>query len=98
MVIRYATLAAIAAASIWALLTVGASNGQSLLADTGQAGSEREIILLLLGAIAALMTFSLGRFLVLGRPPMVDGWYEQNKQWIYVILGAAVLFAAYVLT
>jgi hypothetical protein len=98
MVIRYATLAALAAASIWVLVTMGASNGQSLLADTGQAGNEREIVLVLLGAIAALMTFSLGRFLVLGRPPMVDGWYEQNKQWIYVILGGGVLFAAYVLT
>ena len=98
MVIRYATLAALAAASIWVLVTVGASNGQSLLTDTGQAGNEREIVLVLLGAVAALMTFSLGRVLVLGRPPMVDGWYEQNKQWIYVILGGGVLFAAYVLT
>jgi TctA family transporter len=98
MVVRYTALAALAAASLWALLTVGASNGQSLLADTGQEGNEREIVLVLLGAIAAAMTFSLGRFLVLGRPPMVDGWYEQNKQWIYVILGGGVLFAAYVLT
>ncbi len=97
MVVRYASLAALAAASIWALVTVGASNSELLLADTGQAGNEREIALVLLGGIAALMTFSLGRFLVLGRPPMVDGWYEQNKQWIYGILGGGVLFAAYVL-
>jgi hypothetical protein len=97
MVVRYATLAALAAAAIWALVTVGASNSELLLADTGQAGNQREVILVLLGAIAALMTFSLGRFLVFGRPPMVDGWYEQNKQWIYVILGGGVLFAAYVL-
>lgn len=98
MIVRYATLAALAAASLWVLLMVGASNGELLLADTGQAGNEREIVLVLLGAIAALMMFSLGRFLVLGRPPIVDGWYEQNKQWIYVILGGGVLFAAYVLT
>ena len=95
MVVRYATLAALAAASIWALLTVGASNGQSLLANTGQAGNEREIALLLLGSIAALMMFSLGRFLVLGRPPMVDGWYEENKSWIYAVVIGGLLCAAY---
>ena len=35
MVIRYATLAALGAASIWAVITIGASEGQWLLADTG---------------------------------------------------------------
>ena len=97
MVIRYATLAALGAASIWALLSVGTSNGQWLLADAEQVGGEQGIFFLLLAVVAALMTFSLGRFLVLGKPPMVDSWYEQNKHWIYVILGGGLLYAAYVL-
>jgi hypothetical protein len=97
MVIRYAALAALGAASIWALLTVGASNGQWLLADAEQVGGEQGIFFLLLAVIAALMTFSLGRFLVLGKPPIVDSWYEQNKHWIYVILGGGLFYAAYVL-
>jgi hypothetical protein len=98
MVIRYAALAALGAASIWALLTVGASNGQWLVADAEQVGGEQGLFLLLLAVIAALMTFSLGRFLVLGRPPMVDSWYAQHKHWIYVILGGGLFYAAYVLT
>jgi hypothetical protein len=98
MVIRYAALAALGAASIWALLTVGASNGQWLVADAEQVGGEQGLFLALLAVIAALMTFSLGRFLVSGRPPMVDSWYAEHKHWIYVILGGGLLYAAYVLT
>jgi hypothetical protein len=97
MVMRYAALAALGAASIWALLTVGASNGQWVLADAQEVGGEHGIFLVLLAVIAALMTFSLGRFLVLGKPPMVDSWYAQNKSWIYVILGGGALFAWYAL-
>lgn len=97
MVIRYAALAALGAASIWALIAVGASDGQWLLADAQELGGEQGIFLVLLAVIAALMTFSLGRFLVLGKPPMVDSWYEQNKHWIYVILGGGLLCAWYAL-
>jgi hypothetical protein len=97
MVIRYAALAALGAASIWGLVTVGASNGQWLLADAEQVGGEQGLFLGLLAVVAALMTFSLGRFLVLGRPPMVDSWYEQHKHWIYLILGGGLLYGAYVL-
>ena len=95
MVIRYTALAALGAASIWALITVGASNGQWLLADAGQAGSGRGIAFWLLAAIATLIAFSLGRFLILGRTPMVDGWYEEHKPWIYIMLGGGLLYAAY---
>jgi hypothetical protein len=97
MVMRYTALAALGAASIWALLTVGASNGQWLVADAEQVGGEQGLFLVLLAAIAAVMMFSLGRFLVLGRPPMVDGWYAEHKHWIYVILGGGLLCAAYTL-
>ena len=95
MVIRYVTLAALGAASIWALITVGASNGERLLADTGHTGSERDIALWLMGAIAILIVFSLVRFVALGRTSLVDGWYEDHKQWIYTAVGGALLYAAY---
>jgi len=95
MVIRYATLMALAAASIWALITVGASNGQWLLADAGEAGSGRGGAFWLLAAIAFAIAFSLGRFLILGRTQMVDGWYQDHKKWIYTILGGGLLYAAY---
>ena len=60
-------------------------------------GGEQGVFLGVLAVVAVLMTFSLGRFLVLGRPPMVDSWYEQHKHWIYLILGGGLLYAAYVL-
>ena len=53
MVIRYATLAALAAVSIWALITVGASHGQWLLAGTDEAQGQGDTALWLLAAIAA---------------------------------------------
>jgi hypothetical protein len=96
MVIRYATLAALGAVSIWAVITVGASEGQWLLAGTDEAEGQGNSAFWLLAAIAVLMTCSLARFLFLGRPPIVDGWYEQHKPWIYVILGGGLLYAAYV--
>jgi hypothetical protein len=97
MVIRYTILAALGAASIWALITVGASHGGWLLAGTGEAGSEPDFGFWLLAVVATLITFSLGRFLVLGRPPMVDGWYQEQKPWIYIMLGGGLLYAAYCL-
>ncbi len=97
MVIRYATLAALGAVSIWAVITVGASEGQWLLAVSDEAEGRGNSAFWLLAAVAALMTFSLARFLVLGRPPIVDGWYQDNKQWIYIILGGGLLYAAYCL-
>jgi hypothetical protein len=48
-----------------------------------------------LAAIATLIAFSLGRFLVLGRTSMVDGWYEEHKQWVYVAVSGGLLYAAY---
>jgi hypothetical protein len=97
MVMRYAALAALGAASIWALLTVGASNGQWLVADAEQVGGEQGLFLMLLAVVAVVMTFSLGRFLVSGRTSMVDSWYAQHKHWIYVILGGGLFYAVYVL-
>ena len=95
MVTRYVTLTALAAVSIWALITVGASNGQWLLADAGETGSGQDAAFWLLAAIALAMAFSLGRFLILGRTHMVDGWYQDHKKWIYTILGGGLLYAAY---
>jgi hypothetical protein len=79
------------------VIAVGASSGEWLAASTGQDGSQRDLALSLLAAIAALMMFSLGRFLIFGRTPMVDGWYQEHKPWIYTILGGGLFYAAYCL-
>jgi hypothetical protein len=97
MVMRYAMLAAIGVASIWAVVTAGTNNGQWLLVDAGQGGSQGEIAFWLLAAIAALISLSLCRFVIFGLPSMFGSWYEQRKQWIYTLACGALLYGAFYL-
>ena len=94
---RYAMLAAIGAASIWAVLTAGANNGQWLLVDAGQGGSQSDIAFWLLAVVAILITVSLCRFVIFGLPSMLGDWYEQRKQWIYLLAGGALLYGVFYL-
>ena len=66
-------------------------------ADAEQAGDEQGVVLGLLAVVAALMTFSLGRFLVSGRPSMVDGWYARPQAVDLRDPGRRAALAAYVL-
>jgi hypothetical protein len=92
MVMRYAMLAAVGAASIWAVITASANNGQWLLVDAGQSGSQSDVAFWLLAAVAILITLSLCRFVIFGLPSMFSGWYEQRKQWIYVLACGGLLY------
>jgi hypothetical protein len=98
MVVRYAMLAAVGAASIWAVLTASANSGQWLLVDAGQGGSQGDVAFWLLAAIAMLITLSLCRFVIFGLPSMFGSWYEQRKQWIYMIACGALIYGAFYLT
>ena len=93
MLLRYLLLTALAAGSVWALFNVGADQAQYFLVDAGQPHmDERTASLWLLCVIAALITFSLCRFLIFGLPSIVDTWYEGSKHWIYTfMIGAAIL-------
>jgi hypothetical protein len=95
MVVRYAFLVALAAASVMALINVSASSGEMLLVDAG--GSGANVSLWLLGAVAILITLSLCRFLIFGLPSMVDEWYGDKKSWIYAILAGGALYALFYL-
>jgi hypothetical protein len=95
MVIRYTMLAAIGAASIWAVITASANNGQWLLVDAGQGGSQHVIAFWLLAAFATLITLSLFRFVIFGLPSMFGGWYQQRKQWIYMLVCGALLYGVF---
>jgi hypothetical protein len=97
MVVRYAMLAAVGAASIWAVITASANHSQWLLVDAGQGGSQGDVAFWLLAAIAALITLSLCRFVIFGLPSMFGSWYEQRKQWIYMIACGALLYGAFYL-
>jgi hypothetical protein len=97
MVVRYAMLAAVGAASIWAVIAASANSGQWLLVDAGQVGSQGDVAFWLLAAIAILITLSLCRFVIFGLPSMFDSWYQQRKQWVYMIACGALLYGAFYL-
>jgi hypothetical protein len=97
MVMRYAMLAAVGVASIWALITASANSGQWLLVDAGQGGGQADIAFWLLAAVAIVISLSLCRFLIFGLPSMFGSWYEQRKQWIYTLVGGALLYGVFYL-
>ena len=102
MVIRYAMLVALAAASVWALFDVSAAQAPMFLVDAGYtgagpAGTPDNVAFWLLASIASLITLSLGRFVFFGLPSMVGGWYQEHKNWIYTLIGGGALYAVFYL-
>jgi hypothetical protein len=102
MVVRYALLVALAAASVWALFDVGAAQAPMLLVDAGYtaagpAAAPNDIAFWLLAAIATLITLSLGRFVFFGLPSMFGSWYQERKQWIYMLACGALIYGVFYL-
>ncbi len=103
MVIRYGMLVALAAASVWVLFDVSAAQAPMFLVDAGQtgtagpSGAQSDAAFWLLASIATLITLSLGRFMFFGLPSMVDGWYQEHKQWIYTLVGGGLLYTVFYL-
>jgi hypothetical protein len=99
MLMRYAMLVGVAAAAIWGAVNLGTSNAGVFLVDAGQTGSvgQSNASLWLLGAVAALVTLSLLRFVIFGLPSMMDGWFQQNKSWIYTLVIGSVIYGVFYL-
>jgi hypothetical protein len=97
MVIRYAMLVAIGAASVWAVINASASNGQWLLVDAGQSGGQSDVAFWLLACIATFITLSLCRFVIFGLPSMFGSWYQERKQWIYTLVCGGLLYGVFYL-
>ena len=97
MVIRYAMLVALGAASVWAVINASASNSQWLLVDAGQGGGQADAAFWLLAGIATLITLSLCRFVIFGLPSMFGGWYQEHKQWIYMLACGGLIYAVFYL-
>jgi hypothetical protein len=94
MVIRYAFLVTMTAASVWAAIVMAARSGQ-MLVDIAQGGTNASFWLL--AAVAILITLSLCRFVMFGLPAMVDEWYGDKKSWIYTIIAGGALYALFYL-
>ena len=96
-IMRYAILITLAIASLCAMVSAGADNGQRFLVDAGQSGAvaSHEIFLWMLGGIAVVTTLSLWHFVVFGIPSLLGGWYTSNKQWLGFMLLAGLIWGVY---
>lgn len=97
MLIRYAMLVVAAAAAVWGAVNLGASNTNMILVDAGQGAPQSNVALWGLGLIAAFITLSLGRFVMFGLPSMMDDWYRDNKSWLVMIGGGALIYGVFYL-
>jgi hypothetical protein len=98
MFMRYSTLIALAAGSLYALVTISETSGRQILVDAGQGGGDPNAIgFWVLSAIAVLTGLSLCRFVVFGIPAMLGGWYQQNKEWLYTLMLGGVACGMYYL-
>jgi hypothetical protein len=102
MMMRYAMLVALAAASVWALFDVSGARAPMVLVDAGYtaagpSGPQSDIAFWLLASVAVLITLSLFRFVFFGLPSMVGGWYQEHKNWLYTLVGGGLLYAVFYL-
>jgi len=96
---RYAMLMGVAAAAVWGAVNLSTSNADVFLVDAAQTGSvgQSNASLWMLGAVAALITLSLLRFVIFGLPSMMDGWLQQNKSWLYTLVIGGVIYGVFYL-
>ncbi len=99
MLMRYAMLVGVAAVSVWGAVNLGTSNADVFLVDAGNTGSvgQSNLALWVLAAVAALITLSLMRFVIFGLPSMMDGWFQQNKSWLYTLVIGGLIYGVFYL-
>ena len=93
-IMRYAVLVTLTVASLCGVIE--ASAGQSFLVDAGQgAAAPQDFYLWMLAGIALIASVSLYRFVAFGIPTLLAGWYASNKQWLYTLLVAAMIWGVF---
>jgi hypothetical protein len=92
MLMRYALLVAAAATAVWGAINLGESNARMVLVDAGQGVPNANLSLWVLGSIATFVALSLCRFVIFGLPSMMDGWYRDNKSWLFIAGACGVVY------
>ena len=93
---RYAILVTITVASLRGVMDASAGSCQRFLFDAGQsAAAPQDFYLWMLAGIALLTSVSLYRFVAFGIPTLLAGWYASNKQWLYTLLVAAMIWGVF---
>ncbi|HEU0018642.1 MAG TPA: hypothetical protein VFQ31_09860 [Methyloceanibacter sp.] len=97
-IMRYAILVTLTVASLSVVMDASADSGQSFLVDAGQgAAAPQDFYLWMLAGVALVTSLSLCRFVAFGIPTLLAGWYASNKQWLYTLLFAAMIWGIYYL-
>ena len=95
-IMRYAILVTITVASLCGVMDASAESGRSFLVDAGQgAAAPQDFYLWMLAGIALITSESLYRFVAFGIPMLLAGWYASNKQWLYTLLVAAMIWGVF---
>jgi len=98
-IMRYAILVTLTVASLSVVMDASADSGRSFLVDAGQgAAAPQDFYLWMLAGIALVTSLSLYRFVAFGIPTLLAGWYASNKQWLYTLLFAGMIWGMYYLT
>ena len=97
-IMRYAILVTLAVASLCAMMSASADSGQSSWSMPARAAAApQDFFLWMLAGIALLTSVSLCRFVAFGIPTLLGGWYASNKQWLYTLLFAAMIWGMFYL-
>ncbi len=99
MLLRYAMLVGVAATAVWGAFNLGVHSSGAFLVDAGHTGSigMSGAPLWALGGVAGLITLSLLRFVIFGLPSMMDGWFQENKSWVYTVAMGALIYGVFYL-
>lgn len=95
-IMRYAILVTLTVASLSVVMDASADSGQRFLVDAGQGFvAPQDFYLWMLAGIALITSVSLYRFVAFGIPTLMAGWYASNKQWLYTLLFAAMIWGVF---
>ena len=95
-IMHNAILVTLTVASLCGVIEASANSGQSFLVDAGQgAAAPQDFYLWILAGIALITSVSLYRFVAFGIPTLLAGWYASNKQWLYTLLFAAMIWGVF---
>lgn len=92
VVLRYAFLLALGAASIFAFVSAMAATGQMLIGNGEYTiQNPREMSAWVLVGMAALSAASLLRFAYSGIPSMIKSWFQGNKDKLATLVVAGIV-------
>jgi hypothetical protein len=92
MVMRYAAIAGLAAATFFGAINFGAGDGALVLVDAGNGGLGGNAPVWLFAVVVGAAVYSICREATVSVPPAIEAWAGENKTWLFA--GSALLVLA----